>query len=42
VAPGHWADLIATDGDPLADIKELQKVSWVMKGGEIYKGEGQR
>jgi imidazolonepropionase-like amidohydrolase len=39
VAPGHWADLIATEGDPLADIKELQRVSWVMKGGTVYKGE---
>jgi imidazolonepropionase-like amidohydrolase len=39
VATGHWADLIATDGDPLADIKELQRVSWVMKGGVVYKGE---
>ncbi len=38
VAPGHWADLIATDGDPLADIKELQRVTWVMKGGVVYKG----
>lgn len=39
VAPGHWADLIANDGDPPANIKELQRVSWVMKGGEVYKGE---
>jgi len=38
IAPGHYADLVATDGDPLADIAELLKVSWVMKGGTVYKG----
>ena len=38
VAPGHYADLVATDGDPLADISELLRVSWVMKGGTVYKG----
>jgi hypothetical protein len=27
-------------GDPLADITELERVSFVMKGGIIYKGEG--
>jgi imidazolonepropionase-like amidohydrolase len=39
IAPGHYADLVATDGDPLADIAELLKVSWVMKGGAVYKGD---
>jgi len=38
IAPGHYADLVATEGDPLADITELLKVSWVMKGGTVYKG----
>lgn len=38
VAPGRWADLIAVQGDPLADITELQRVRWVMKGGEVVKG----
>ena len=33
VAPGRWGDLIAVDGDPLADITEMGKVVWVMKGG---------
>lgn len=35
VAPGHWADLIAVREDPLQDIKALQRVTWVMKGGEV-------
>ncbi|HET9295068.1 MAG TPA: amidohydrolase family protein [Gemmatimonadales bacterium] len=39
VAPGHWADLIAVREDPLQDIKALQRVGWVMKGGEIVKSD---
>lgn len=37
IAPGYDADLIAVDGDPLADIGALERVSFVMKGGRIYK-----
>jgi imidazolonepropionase-like amidohydrolase len=37
VAPGLYADLIAVDGDPLADITELERVQFVMKGGVVYK-----
>jgi len=33
IAAGHYADLIAVDGDPLADISQLERVRWVMKGG---------
>ena len=36
--PGKQADLIAVDGDPLADIAVLQRVQWVMKGGEVFAG----
>jgi imidazolonepropionase-like amidohydrolase len=35
---GKFADLIAVAGDPLRDISELERVSWVMKGGVVYKG----
>jgi imidazolonepropionase-like amidohydrolase len=36
VAPGFLADLIAVDGDPLADITAAtRRVKWVMKGGEV-------
>jgi imidazolonepropionase-like amidohydrolase len=34
---GFYADIIAMPGDPLKDISALQKVSFVMKGGVVYK-----
>lgn len=37
VEAGRFADLIAVKGDPLADITELERVSFVMKGGVVYK-----
>ena len=39
IAPGKYADLVAVKGDPLADISVLQKIDFVMKGGEIYKSQ---
>jgi imidazolonepropionase-like amidohydrolase len=39
--PGKWADIIAVQGDPLADIKILQQISFVMKAGIIYKNLAQ-
>jgi len=35
--PGYWADIIAVPGDPLTDISVLQTVSFVMKGGVVYR-----
>ena len=37
VEPGKYADLIAVNGDPLADIGVMERVVFVMKGGEILK-----
>jgi imidazolonepropionase-like amidohydrolase len=37
--PGKWADLIATEGDPLKDVRILQHVNFVMKSGVVYKDE---
>jgi imidazolonepropionase-like amidohydrolase len=36
--PGHYADLIAVEGDPLKDVTTLQRVKFVMKGGEVVRG----
>jgi imidazolonepropionase-like amidohydrolase len=35
VAAGKYADLVAVTGNPLADITELERVTWVMKGGAV-------
>jgi imidazolonepropionase-like amidohydrolase len=35
--PGKFADIVAVPGDPLADITVMEKVVFVMKGGEVYK-----
>jgi imidazolonepropionase-like amidohydrolase len=35
--PGYFADIVAVPGNPLDDISITQKVSFVMKGGVVYK-----
>jgi imidazolonepropionase-like amidohydrolase len=39
VENGRFADLAAVAGDPLADITELQRVKFVMKGGVVFRNE---
>jgi len=39
IAPGMQADIIAMDGDPLADPTSLRRVVFVMKGGTIFKNQ---
>jgi len=39
VSAGRYADLIAVGGDPLQDVREMERVKWVMKGGVVYRDE---
>jgi imidazolonepropionase-like amidohydrolase len=39
IKPGFFADIIATDNDPIENIKTMEKVTFVMKEGKIYKEE---
>jgi imidazolonepropionase-like amidohydrolase len=37
--PGKWADIIAVEKNPLEDVRVLEDVKFVMKGGVVYKNE---
>jgi imidazolonepropionase-like amidohydrolase len=39
IEQGKFADLIAIDGDPLKDVRELAKVRFVMKGGQVIRND---
>lgn len=39
IAVGRWADIVAVDGDPLADVAELAGVDVVIKGGTVVEGD---
>jgi imidazolonepropionase-like amidohydrolase len=39
IEPGKFADLVAVDGDPLANVHLLENVRFVMKGGEVIKNQ---
>jgi len=39
LAPGAYADVVAVPGDPVKDIKQLEDVQFVMKGGQVFKSE---
>jgi imidazolonepropionase-like amidohydrolase len=36
---GHFADLVAVAGDPLADVRVLENVKFVLKGGTVYRND---
>jgi imidazolonepropionase-like amidohydrolase len=39
ISKGTFADIIAVSGDPLADIRETERVAFVMKGGEVFRND---
>ncbi|MGV3729137.1 MAG: amidohydrolase family protein, partial [Sphingopyxis sp.] len=39
IAVGRYADIVAVDGDPLANVRELESVDAVVKGGVLVKGQ---
>ncbi|MBL8215626.1 MAG: amidohydrolase family protein [Bryobacterales bacterium] len=39
IAAGHLADLIAVDGDPIADVSALKNVRFVMRNGKVYRND---
>ena len=42
IEPGKFADLVAVSGDPIADISELERVRFVMKGGQVIRNNIQQ
>jgi imidazolonepropionase-like amidohydrolase len=42
IEPGKFADLIAVAGDPIADIRELEQVRFVMKDGRVIRNDVQQ
>src|SRR5918912_482850 len=39
IEAGKYADIVAVAGDPLKDVTELERIRFVMKGGEVVKNE---
>lgn len=39
IEPAHYADLIAIEGNPVANVRLLENVKFVMKGGHVYRDE---
>jgi imidazolonepropionase-like amidohydrolase len=37
IAPGKFADIVAVPGDPVANVRALESVAFVMEGGVIYR-----
>jgi imidazolonepropionase-like amidohydrolase len=42
IETGKYADIVAVGGDPLRDITELERVRFVMKGGQVVRNEWER
>jgi imidazolonepropionase-like amidohydrolase len=42
IEPGKFADIVAVQSDPLHDIAALERVTFVMKSGQVFKGESSK
>jgi hypothetical protein len=42
IEAGKYADIIAVKGNPLTDISVMQKITFAMKGGVVFKKMGER
>jgi imidazolonepropionase-like amidohydrolase len=40
IQAGRFADIVATEGDPLKDASAFERISFVLKGGEVYRSGG--
>jgi len=40
IEAGKYADIVAVQADPIADVRVLEHVDFVMKGGKVYKSGG--
>jgi imidazolonepropionase-like amidohydrolase len=41
IQAGRYADIVAVPGDPLKDTTQFEQVGFVMKGGVVYRRDGQ-
>jgi imidazolonepropionase-like amidohydrolase len=39
IEKGKYADIVAVSGDPLADITEMERIKFVMKGGAVFRND---
>ena len=39
IEKGKYADLVAVSGDPVADITEMSRIKFVMKGGQVIRND---
>ena len=39
IETGKFADIVAVSGDPIADITELERIRFVMKGGQVVRND---
>ena len=39
IEPGKFADIVAVSGDPIADLTELERIRFVMKGGQVVRND---